>query len=125
MSYEKNKAAARTVNKLPSLTDQSQASETDRNVIVHRFLKTGQAPGASRQPMYGNMAVLPQDLAGFLKQARSLEHLRKKLPKALQGYSMRDLLSLTPQELKTILQPSAPTPTPTPAPTPEPKEGNK
>lgn len=106
MRYSEAKQRAKTRNTKPSLTDQSQALQTDRNVIVHRFLKTGMAPGG-KDPMYADFSRLPTTLAGFLHQAKSLDTLRKRLPKPLQGYSTTDLLALKPDELRTILEPPA------------------
>lgn len=117
-----NKMAAITVNTTPTLTDQSQASETDRNVIVHKFLQHGQIPAPRKAPTYADYSQLPQDLRGFLDQARSLERLRAQLPTQLRGYSQSDLLALTPQQLKDILTPPAPSPAPAPA--PKPAEGD-
>lgn len=108
--YQRNKLAAITNTRGKTLTDQSAANETDRNVIVNRFLQHGQVPGSGKQPTYADYSRLPQDLKGFLHQARSLADLKKRLPKALKGYTMDDLLALTPEELTKILTPPAPKP---------------
>lgn len=110
MSYAKNKLQARTKCVKPTLTDQSQATETDRNVIVQRFLQHGQMPGTAKNPLYADFSALPEDLRGFIHQAKRLATLKNRLPKALRGYSMNDLIELTPDELKDILAPPAPKP---------------
>lgn len=107
--YERARKLA-TVNTEPSLTDQSQARETDINVIVGRFIKTGQAavPGS---PMYGDFSQLPSDLRGFIHTAQRLDEYRSHLPQELAEMTTEDLLRLTPAELTAKLQPHANEPT--------------
>lgn len=105
MYYASNKANSRTINKEPTLTDQSQAHETDINVIVGRFATSGRVPGTQRPPMSGDFSELPNDLRGFLDTARTTKDLQKKLPKELQGKSIEEILRLSPDELQTILTP--------------------
>lgn len=112
MSYYRNKTAAMTHTTKPTLTDQAAAHETDRNVIMSRYMIHGQMPGSAKQPMYADFAALPGDLKGFLDQARSLKTLRGQLPTQLQKHSMEELLALTPEQLTTILTPPAPPPAP-------------
>lgn len=116
MFYELNKRNSRTHNAgKPSLTDQSQAKDTDINVIVGRYIKTGLAPGAPIAPINGDFTHLPQDLRGFLDTSRTLHANRNKLPKELRNMPVEELLALTPDKLKSILTP-APAPAPAPAP---------
>lgn len=107
MSYATNKQNAKHFNKGESMTDQSAAHETDRNVIVKRYLQTGQAPGG-KAPMYGDFANLPQDLRGYIHTARDLNRLKSKLPKELQGKSLEELAALTMDELTAIHTPPEP-----------------
>lgn len=109
MYYERNKAKSRTTTTKPTLTDQSQAKETDRNVIVNRFMKTGQVP-PGRTGFYADMSHLPTDLKGFLDRARSIPNLKAKLPKALESLTLNELLALTPEQLREKLTPPAPPP---------------
>lgn len=118
MSYAINKARARTVTTKPSLTDQSQARETDINVIVGRFLKTGTAPGG-KPPIYGDFTQLDGDLREMIERARTLHKERAKLPKELQNLPIEELLALSPDKLKDILTPPAPSPADKPADKPE------
>lgn len=111
MRYRENKQRAITNNinpetgeLMPSLTDQSQARDSDINVIVGRFLKTGHA-AAPGKPMYGDFTQLPEDLRGFLRTAQSLAHYQQRLPEALRDLTTEQLLLLTPQEIATRLQP--------------------
>lgn len=104
-SYHAAKAAARTISTQATLTDQSAANETDRNVIVHRFLTTGQAPGSFNPPTYGDLAELPEDLRGYINLAKRLANARNELPKQLHGMPIEELLALQPQQLKDILSP--------------------
>lgn len=110
--YALNKANSRTVNKQPTKTDQSQARETDINVIVGRYGIGGTVPGPGGQPITGDFTELPQDLRGFIEKGRELEKLRADLPKELQTKTTEELLALTPAELTTILTPPAPPPAP-------------
>lgn len=107
MSYAFNKANSRTRTTGKSLTDQSQAKETDINIIVNRFLKTGNRPLAAKQPIAGDFSQLPRDLRGFIHQARSIRRLRERLPDALKEKTVEELMSLTGDELKKILAPPA------------------
>lgn len=108
--YALNKANSRTVNKGPTKTDQSQARETDINVIVGRYGIGGTVPGPGQAPMTGDFTELPQDLRGFIEKGRELDKLRAQLPKELAGKSTEELLALTAEQLTTILTPPAPPP---------------
>jgi len=108
MNYQRNKALARSHRTQPTETDQSQIHETDRNIIVQRYLVHGQAPGARKQPLYADFSQLPSSLGGFLAQARDLEKLRKKLPKELANMTMQQLMSIDARELARILTPPDP-----------------
>lgn len=121
MNYYTNKARAKTRTTKPSLTDQSQAAETDINVIVGRFLRTGQAPGG-KQPMYGDFSELDGDLRSMIERARTLHRERYKLPKELQDKPIEELLALTTTQLHAILTPPAPSPADKPADKPEEKK---
>lgn len=109
-NYQKNKLAAQTRTVNPTLTDQSQARETDINVIVGRMGITGAVPGNSQPPMYGDFTNLPTDLREFIECARTIGDHWKHLPPELKGMGMDELLALTPEELTTKLTPPAPTP---------------
>jgi len=114
-NWAKNKAAARFKNTAPTKTDQSAAAETDINVIVDKFLRTGQAPRGRTPLPPDDYSQYPEDFRGFLEMAKSITRHRAELPPALQKLSTDELLRLTPAEITAILTP-APTPTPTPAP---------
>jgi len=112
MSYATNKRNARTRTTAPTLTDQSQARETDINIIVGRYIHTGRAPGAAQQPMHGDFSQLPMDLRGFIESGRELTKHRRKLPKELQKLTVQELISLTPEQLSNILTPATTPPVP-------------
>lgn len=117
--YLANKKAAVFYNTEPTMTDQSQARETDINVIVKTFARTGQAVGTSQPPAPpADYTVLPEDFRGFIEMARSVAKHRAALPQELQHFSTDELVRLTPDEIRKILTP----PAPTPAPTEEPKK---
>lgn len=108
MYYQLNKLNSRTVTKSPTLTDQSQARETDINVIVRRMGISGQAPRAAGKPMYGDFTQFPQDLRDFIETARGIETHRRKLPEALRDLSTEEILALTPEQLTNKLTPPQP-----------------
>lgn len=103
---DRRKAAA-FVNTQPTKTDQSAASQTDLNVIVNQFLKTG-TTSSRGNPRYGDFSELPQDLRGMIEQARSVQRLRRGLPDALREKPIEELLTLTPDQLTSILTPPKP-----------------
>lgn len=114
MYYQLNKLKSRTRSTRPTLTDQSQARETDINVIVKRYgIGNGQAPGRAGEPMYGDFTQLPDDLRGFIETARTIEQHKRNLPKELRDMAVHDILALTPEQLTAKLTPPAPTPAPT------------
>lgn len=111
--YRENKTLAIFNNDEPSLTDQSQAKDTDINVIVGRFGIGHLATGNKTPPVYADFTDLPRDLRGFIERARSVDQLYSQLPQALQQHSVEEILNFTPEQLHGILHP-APAPTPAP-----------
>lgn len=119
MYYAENKLKARTSNKgIPTRTDQSQAKDTDLNVILGKFAISGRVTGTSQGAMYGDFTRIPRDLREMIDTARDLENQRKRLPKALRDMPVEELMALTPDKLKAILEPA-------PEPKEEPKEAPK
>lgn len=106
-NYAKNKAAARTRNTEPTMTDQSQARETDINVIVSRYGVSGQLPASGQEPMYGDFSNMPEDLRGFIEVSRTLNDHYRNLPPELRQMGLEELLALTPEELTNKLTPPA------------------
>lgn len=106
MAYLTAKARARYRSQKPSLTDQSQAAENDVNVIVRNYAVTGTAPGRPGPGITGDFTQLPPDLRGLIEQARSIEHHRKQLPKALQDLTIQDLCEMDNQALLAYLKPA-------------------
>lgn len=107
MYYQINKAAARTINREPTMTDQSQADDTDLNLIVRKFMSSGQAPGAGGQPMYGDFTELPRDLRAMIEHARTLDALHADLPVQLREYTLEQMFELTNEDILRIMQPPA------------------
>lgn len=97
-----------TNNTDPTMTDQSGARDTDINLIVKRYGEFGHLPGSARPPQFGDFTGVPQDLAGLIEQARSIEKLRGDLPEQLRTLQVQDLLEMTPQSLAAILTPAKP-----------------
>lgn len=52
-------ASFATVNNEESVTQQDDATEADINVIVGRFIKTGQLPNVTMQPLSGDFVTAP------------------------------------------------------------------
>lgn len=113
--YLAAKKKAVFINTEPSLTEQSLANETDINVIISRFAVSGTVPGAAGEPIYADFTQLPTDLRGFLETAQRLDQLRSSLPPALRSKPVEELLTLTPEQLKTILTPKPAEDPPKPA----------
>lgn len=114
MNHDERRAKGRTTNDDPTMTDQSQASETDLNIIMKRYGTTGTVPGAPGEPLYGDFTNLPTDLRGMIEESRSVQKRRDQLPAELKAMPIEELLALTPEQLTTIL-------TPVETPPPEPK----
>lgn len=120
--YKTNRLKARTTNTQPTLTDQSQARETDINVIVGRYGVTGRAPGAAGQPMFGDFSDLPTTLRDMIETSRDMQRRRNQLPEQLREMPIEQLLALTPDKLTDILKPMEEHP---PAPLAPPNEETK
>lgn len=115
MNWQANRIKARTWTNTPSKTDQSQANETDLNIIVGRMLSTGTVPGRGGEPLYVDWTQLPRDLRGMIEMGRSLVTRQGQLPPQLQHIPIDQLLTLTNQQIADILAP------PNNKPTDEPK----
>jgi len=120
MYYQLNRIKARTRTTTPTLTDQSQLKNTDINLMLGNFefgdVKTG--VGAAAAPTYEDYSEVPTDFRDIIELQRQLPNTRQKLPPALQGIPIDQLLNLTQQQLLEILTPPAPEPA---KPTEEPK----
>lgn len=107
--YKTNKERAIYRNTEPTLTDQSQAANTDINIIVTQFLRTGQAPG-QQTPVYGDFTDFPTDLKTMFELARSVKDKIQELPDALQGMPLEQLVQLTNDQINDMLPKPAPEP---------------
>ena len=94
----------RTVNNEPTMTDQSQKSQTDINVIVTQFLRTGQTP-VGKPGMYADFSQLPEDLRGFIEMGRSIETLHSSLPPELQDLKAHELFAMTNEQIMARIVP--------------------
>lgn len=119
-NWARNKERAKYRETGTSLTDQGAAKDTDINIIVKRYQRSGMVPVGRTEPLYGDWTMFPPDLRGVIELARSGEQHRKNLPEALRGMSLEDLAQLTPEQLKEKLKP-AETNTPPAKPAEEPK----
>lgn len=104
-TYRQNKAAAVFRNTDPSMTDQSQLDDTNINIIMKKYRITGVAPGAHKQPSYGDFTELPETLAELMQQARELPDLISSLPENMQSMPLDQLLALSTEDLQTMLAP--------------------
>jgi len=112
MNHEERRAKGRTYNNQPSLTDQSQAADTNINVILKKYGVTGVATGRAGAPQYLDHSTIPTDLREAFETVRSASGLREKLPETLRGQTIEQLQSLTMEQLNDILHPPAPPPAP-------------
>lgn len=119
MSYAQNKERAKTHPKLPTLTDQSAAKDTDINIIVQMMRSTGQAMGSPVPPVYEDFSMLPADFREMIHMTRELGQLHAALPAAFKGLTIEEIAALTPERAKAII---APPQAPTPAAPPEEKK---
>lgn len=101
--YARNKAKAVFINTKPTKTDQSQAHDTDINVIVKRYGITGTAPGATHQPIYEDFSELPRDLRSMIEESRSVARLRRQLPQPLREIPVAELVTMTPEQIQAKL----------------------
>jgi len=115
MNHEQRRAKGRTTNDGKSLADQSQADDTNINVILKKYGVTGVATGRSGPPQYIDHSTQPKDLREAYEQVREVHALREALPEPLRHKTIDELDNLTMEQLNTILHP--------PATPPEQKEG--
>ena len=113
MNHEERRAKGRTYNDGKSLTDQSQADDTNINVILRKYGVTGVARGVAGQPQYLDHSQFPRDLREAIDFTRKAQALRETLPEQLRGKPLEELSALTMEQLNNILVPPAPPPAPT------------
>lgn len=103
--YKENKAAAVTFNTEPTKTDQSLAANTDINIIVTQFLRTGQV-AHQQEPIYGDFTELPEDLRGMIELGRSIKSHKDALPPQLKGIPLEELVNMTNEQINDKLKPA-------------------
>lgn len=108
-AYTRNKERAKFRPTKPTLTDQSAALTTDRHVIVHQFLTTGQNSRAATGVSF-DLTHYPDNLRDMIKLARQAERLRRQLPPQLRDLTDEQLHNLKKSDLTAILKPPAPQP---------------
>lgn len=94
--YEERALVAPGLNFGPkdkSLTNQADLPNTDINLIMARFEKTGLIPGTERKPMYGDFSEVP-DYHTQLSAIRRVEGYMLLLPAKI-----RNRFNNNPQEL--------------------------
>lgn len=114
--YTYNKLAAVYDDDTPTLTDQSAERDTDINVIVNQFMRTGQLTEGATPRTQGDFTQVPNNLREMIELGRSISKHRSRLPEQLRGMTDNEILALTPDALRKIL---------TPAPAPKPDEEKK
>lgn len=113
MNHEERRAKGRTTNDGKSLTDQSQADDTNINVILRKYGVTGVAKGVAGPPHYLDHTEIPLDLREAIHLARQYNTVRQQLPEALRDKPVEELSTLTIEQINKILAPPAPPPAPT------------
>lgn len=101
-----NHDKGRTHNNQPTMTDQSQAAETDVNVIVKRYAVQGTAPGNAKPGIYGDFTSLPRDYRSMIELARSIERHRGDLPENLKNLTIEDLVAMDNAALEAYMKPA-------------------
>lgn len=104
MQYQINVARIRQAlkNTEPTLTDQSQANDTDINIVMKNFMGSKIVNARPGQPIGGDFTQIQGDLR---HQLEILDKLRARLPRALAELPTDQLLGLTEDQLRTILTP--------------------
>lgn len=105
-THEELRAKARTVNNDPTETDQSEARETDLNVILTRYMQSGTVQSHGKQPMYMDWTEMPEDLRGYLEAREAMEEHKLALPEQLRDIPTEELLYMTPEEIHAKLKPA-------------------
>jgi len=113
MNHEERRAKGRTKNDGKSLTDQSQANDTDINVIVKKYGVNAATRGTNAEPEYIDHTQRPKDLREAFEMAHRAQELKNDLPASLRNKTMEELTALTADQLNAILNPPA-TPPATP-----------
>lgn len=104
------RAAARTYNNEPTLTDQSGRQQTDLNIILQQAAITGTMPSNGKEPQYHDWTLIPRDLRGMLELREKIEEHRARLPEKLREIPLEKLMEMTDAEINATLQPPAPPP---------------
>lgn len=98
--YTEAKKKARYYSKGPSLTDQSQAKDTDLNIIVRQLAATGVVRGKAGEPLpFTDYTNGPADLREHLEAVKNLKDLRGELPKELQQLTLEQIVTLDNKQL--------------------------
>jgi len=109
-THEELRAAARTVNTDPTETEQSEAHETDLNIILTRYAQSGTIQSHGKPPMFEDWTQYPEDLRGFIEAKHDLERARLALPPELRDIPTDELLYMTPEAINARLPKPKPAP---------------
>lgn len=113
-----------TINNEESLTQQDDAKDADINVIVGRFLKTGQLPQVTLAPLHGNFLSAP-DFREIQERLRTANEAFAQVPAEIRkrfGNDPAEFIAFASDEKnldelrKLGLAPTPPPPAPDPAP---------
>lgn len=58
-SYGKKRIKVSTINEEPSLTQQAFKEDTDVNIVLERYMKTGEIQLSKKQGFYGDVSEIP------------------------------------------------------------------
>lgn len=73
-----------TKNEQPSLTQQSDAAETDINLIMSRYQQTGQLPQRLTQPLFGDFTTVP-DYRQAVEAINAANEAFMQIPAKIRG----------------------------------------
>lgn len=74
-----------TINLQPSLTQQSDAAESDINVIVRRYVKTGQLPQVNQEPIYGDFSTEGFTYREMVEKINAANSAFEQIPADVRG----------------------------------------
>lgn len=105
MNHATRNAKGRTVSDPISMADQSQAEDTNINVILRKYGVTGVATGRAGPPQYLDHTEHPEDYRQAIELTRKIGTLQQQLPEQLKNMTLEQVTHLSNEQLNAILAP--------------------
>lgn len=114
-----------TNNTLPSLTQQSDADETDINIIVKKYVKGAGLPNVTQQPIYGDFTGDGYTYREMVEKIQAADAAFQEIPADIRGRFENDpnrwmQFVNDPKNIDELRRMGLAEPEKTPAPPPEP-----